>query len=147
MLELTLVLRRVHHATAIEQRQRIARAETAQIEPADVTARRVHATADVGDFVDEIAAVLRDEIEELLTRFDTEELDGLAADDGDRQGVGDHRAAYLRARDDDFFEGLGCRCGLLCRGRRGGHEHGHDRGDCGRYMVLRALHEYLPLYL
>ena len=34
-----LVLRRVHNAATIKQRQRIARAETAQIEPADVTAR------------------------------------------------------------------------------------------------------------
>ena len=94
----------INEASAVEQHQRVARAEVAEVISTDVAARRVYATADVLRFAEEVLALFGHELDEFVAGFDAQHFDIARVDDRNRQRVGYVGAPYLRSGDDDFLD-------------------------------------------
>ena len=91
----------IHHAPPVQQHQRVAGADVAQVVGADVAARRVHAAADVVRLVEEVLPLLRQHVQQFLAGVDAEQLDFIRAQHGNRQQAAHVHAANVGAGDDD----------------------------------------------
>ena len=136
---LGLELGRQHQPSAVEEDQRITRAHAAQVERADVAARRVDAAADVLGLVEKVVAVLGQEVEKLVAAVDAESLDFLEGNDRNRQGIVDSRSANLGPDNRNLLDLL---CAIvLGLGRRvAGREQTrreHERASVERHRFHR----------
>ena len=120
-----------HGATAVDQQQRIALAQTTQRNGRYVAARGVGVAAAQHLFVEGDAAQLRDGAIEVGTRNGGHCLDLLFSDQADRQRAGGIGALDLGTDDDDFRSGrfTGLRGGF-CAGLGLGHA-GRQRPETG----------------
>lgn len=127
---LGLGARVIHHAAAVEQDQRVAGSQSAQVDRGGVAAGVIQA-ADGAGGVERDIAQLWDGAEQIVARGGGDRVELVRADDGDRQGIGGLRADDLAADNDDDIAvvlrrlTLGRR--LLCEGgagqRDGGRRH------------------------
>ena len=90
-------------AAAVQQHQRIADAQIAQVDRAGVAARRVGGRRQIAG-VEGHVAHLRDGAQQLIARSRAGGQDLFFADDRDRQGRRDLGAANLRPDDDDLID-------------------------------------------
>ena len=107
-----------HHAATVQQHQRIAGAERAQVDGRRVAARIVDA-AGVATLVEGNVADLRDRSEQVVAAGRAGRLDIVLAQDRHRQDIGHVGALDLGADDDDFLLDIGRGRRLLgeCRAR------------------------------
>ena len=92
-----------HDPAAVEQHQRVADPEIAQVHRAHVAAGAVAGVRQIGR-VEAHIAHLGNGAEELVAGGRGHRLDLLLSDDGHRDRLGDVRAADLRPDDDELFE-------------------------------------------
>ena len=137
-----LVAGGVHHAPTVQQHQRVAGAEIAQVEGADVAARGVHAAADVLLFVEEVLALFGQQLQQLVAGVDAEQLGVFATQHRHRQHAGDVGTANLRAgchhhladdvvADESTGNDLRIVCRLLLYSTFLGADRAGQRQDCG----------------